>query len=174
VRHETPDTFVVIVDTEQYAGNFERDMVAFITGQVGECEVGEEHAATARYELSAKTLQWFDDNVLQLPDEHGCRRPANLSPTPGWYNDGNGNHKRLKSSKAPRYPAYLSVEMQFHTEPPREIKNVIAERAMRFCAEHRMFDGDPDPLTFVRVRVQTLTVTRTDVAEFTKELGAWI
>ena len=173
MRHEEPDSYVVIVDTEQYAGNFERDMVAFITGQVGECEVGQEQATTARTELAASTLAWFDNNTMQLPDDHGCHRPANLAPTPGWYNDGNGNHKKMKgdSTKKPKHNAYLSVEMQFYRPLSFEIQQVIADRAVRFCADHCMFGGDPDPLTLVRIRVQTREVVRTQVGEY--KGGKW-
>jgi len=165
MQHEEPDSYVVIVDTEQYSGNFERAMVAFITGQVGECEVGQEQADVARAELSADVLQWFDDNTMQLPDDHGCHRPANLAPTPGWYNDGNGNHKKLKegSTKKPKYPAYLSVEMQFYRPPSPAIREVISERAVRFCAEHC--------LTLECIRVQTREVVRTQVGVYVEGLG---
>jgi len=33
-----------IIDTDQYAGNFEREMCAYLTGTVGECGVGDEFA----------------------------------------------------------------------------------------------------------------------------------
>jgi hypothetical protein len=32
--------WLFIVDTDSYAGNFERCMCAYMTGQIGECEVG--------------------------------------------------------------------------------------------------------------------------------------
>ena len=34
--------FAVLIKTDSYAGNFEREMCAHVTGHVGECEVGEE------------------------------------------------------------------------------------------------------------------------------------
>ena len=34
-----------IVDTDSYAGNFEREMCAYMTGHIGECSVGEEYAS---------------------------------------------------------------------------------------------------------------------------------
>jgi len=33
-----------IIDTNEYAGNFEREMCAYCTGQIGDCGVGEEEA----------------------------------------------------------------------------------------------------------------------------------
>ena len=34
------DSIAFVIDTKQYAGNFEREMCAHITGHIGECEVG--------------------------------------------------------------------------------------------------------------------------------------
>ena len=36
--------WLFVITTDQYAGNFEREMCAFITGMVGECGVGDEEA----------------------------------------------------------------------------------------------------------------------------------
>jgi len=36
--------FIFVIDTDTYAGNFERPMCAYMTGRVGECGVGEEFA----------------------------------------------------------------------------------------------------------------------------------
>ena len=41
----------IIIDTEDYAGSFERPMVAYITGQLGDCGVGEESQLEALAEL---------------------------------------------------------------------------------------------------------------------------
>lgn len=32
--------YILVADTNQYAGNFERELCAYITGQYGECSVG--------------------------------------------------------------------------------------------------------------------------------------
>ena len=47
---ETLYTF--IIDTEQYSGNFERQMTAYMTAQIGDCEVGEELVDDALESLS--------------------------------------------------------------------------------------------------------------------------
>lgn len=74
--------FIVIVDTDSYAGNFERDLVAWMTGLVGDCEVGEEYAELARAESAALG---FDDGCFGLPEAiqvdeqgNGCWRPASI------------------------------------------------------------------------------------------------
>lgn len=81
----------LIVDTSAYAGNFERAAVAFATGLVGDCGVGEEEAAAARAELSQEDLTFWADQVIPVDDE-GCSRPVEIWPTPGWYNHGLGEH----------------------------------------------------------------------------------
>lgn len=103
--------WIFIVDTEQYAGNFERDMCAFMTGMIGECGVGVEEARLF-YEqrgLVEEGFDWkgvnlqcsyedfknpFSDFITTRGDEHGCQRPTSLWTTPGWFNHGMGGHFR--------------------------------------------------------------------------------
>lgn len=33
-------SYSIVVETDSYAGNFEREMCAFMTGHIGKCEVG--------------------------------------------------------------------------------------------------------------------------------------
>lgn len=59
-----------LIDTSCYAGNFERQMCAYLTGRVGECGKGQEMA----------DLYLGDpfDNVIDWPDEDGCTRPVTI------------------------------------------------------------------------------------------------
>lgn len=66
--------FAFIIDTDSYAGNFEREMTAFVTGEIGECEVGKELIQ------SDFDYEGFDDIILQVPDEHGFYRPTSCWP----------------------------------------------------------------------------------------------
>jgi len=63
--------YAVIVRTDSYAGNFERELCAHLTGQIGECEKGKEYI-----DPSIKTI--FDSYVTRKPDDHGCWRPVSL------------------------------------------------------------------------------------------------
>ena len=38
------EKYLFVIDTDSYSGNFEREMCAYCTGQIGDCEVGIEHA----------------------------------------------------------------------------------------------------------------------------------
>jgi len=56
--------------------------------------VGQGAADLAEKELPKDVAHWFEMNVEQRGDEHGCYRPCAISATPGWFNDGMGGHYR--------------------------------------------------------------------------------
>jgi hypothetical protein len=115
-----PPPYVFIIDTDTYAGNFERPLCAHITGQVGECGVGGEQAAKARLEIQEDVLAWFDDLVISMPDDHGCHRPASIWRSP----DG----------------PYNSVAIFLEAKPPDEIFDLMCERAHTYTPSHHQFD----------------------------------
>ncbi len=168
----------VVIDTEQYAGNFEREMVAFITGLIGECGVGEEAKAYADDELSKEDLAWFDNNVnCWVQDDHGCGRPAFLVETPGWGNDGMGEHTKKQTDNPSKvnkrktaYPAYLSVGFEVSAWPELFILHTIIRRAQRFCKDFPTISrfGDiskTDALTFTGLRFVEVTTTEKTIKE---------
>lgn len=72
------------IDTNKYSGNFERQMCAFITGRIGECEVGtKEQNEYLKIHSPIK-------NVIRVADDRGCRRPVEIETTPGIWNNGLG------------------------------------------------------------------------------------
>jgi len=158
----------IVIDTEQYAGNFEREMVAYITGLTGECGVGENTQKMAEAELTDDDKKWFDANVHGVSDDHGCNRPAFIVPTPGWGNDGKGNHAKVKEGKE-EYPAYLSVGFRVSDWPEIFVLHTIMRRAQKFCEEFttisRFVEGSK-PLTFTRIRFVTEETTEKTIKEF--------
>ncbi len=97
--------FKLIIETNHYAGNFEREMTAYCTGHVGECGVGKEHAAIFREEVPQDP---FGDSIVPVPDDHGCARPCKC--------DGN------------------NVIIFFEGRPTPEQIAIIKERASKFHA----------------------------------------
>lgn len=71
--------YLLVVETNQYAGNFERELTAYATGAYGECGVGAAEAAVFTAEESATHIT---DLLLGVPDEDGCHRPCAVSGTP--------------------------------------------------------------------------------------------
>ena len=68
--------FAFVVDTKNYAGNFEREMTAFLTGHIGECEVGD---GMPKPQVS----DGFFDNVMDVADDNGTYRPTTCFPLSG-------------------------------------------------------------------------------------------
>ena len=88
------ERFILCLDTNQYAGNFERECTAFCTGVLGECEVGRSQAADfVEDEGHTAFISALQKKILQVEDE-GCARPCRVFPTPGWVNNGLGGFRR--------------------------------------------------------------------------------
>lgn len=86
--------FVLVIDTEEYSGNFERELTAYATGQIGDCGVGVEEADIANEQLQEAFKEEIEQIIGSFLDEHGVRRPCEIWPTPGWFNNGAGGHFR--------------------------------------------------------------------------------
>jgi hypothetical protein len=70
-----------VIDTDSYAGNFERELCAYITGVVGDCGVG------------SRKIEFDEiEGVAQVADDNGCYRPCAIYETPGYFNNGMGYH----------------------------------------------------------------------------------
>jgi hypothetical protein len=110
-----PFNKVIIFDTDSYAGNFEREMCAYVTGQYGECEVGRELAEAVLPTLSH--ADWYEKHVVSEPDEHGCWRPTSI-----WPNAVEPTH------------SYESVAIFVDEFPPLEVWNEMLARARAFCS----------------------------------------
>lgn len=143
---EVGKLWVFVVDTEDYAGNFERNLVAYMTGRHGECEVGKDEAEVGRKDLSQlfspdgpeTLMDWMEEHVRSETDEHGTARPALLWPTLGWFNDGLGNHHRDGTDPSVVTAKYLEqVEEQAQrSERAYADKAHGKKQADRFRAEH--------------------------------------
>ena len=145
--------WLFVIDTDTYAGNFERSLTAWCTGQIGECGVGEEYAASFK-EDHPEMIDVFEDLVIQIPDEHGCHRPTAAYPTPGYWNDGLGNHwsdekwgsqevqekymesvnklKPMGPQPIGHYAAYQSVAIFFMEQPSQDIIKFLMQQALSY------------------------------------------
>jgi len=74
--------YFFIIDTNSYAGNFERNMCAYLTGQIGDCEVGDDIAAEFEEQFPDEYAE-FQDIIGSDSDEHGCSRPCEMCHTEG-------------------------------------------------------------------------------------------
>lgn len=183
------EPYIFVIDTEEYAGNFERPMCAYCTGQYGECGIGDEEAKAFKEEFP----QWYNkfyNIIMNLPDHNGCHRPVTIYPTPGFFNDGIGNHypdskkgttevqqKFIEDCKERGtfitrvpgdFPAYQSVAIFFKEEPTQDMIDFMIEQAGKFKRDY-YFSGNYKNCTNVPIigfRLLKETV-------HTEQLGQW-
>ena len=117
--------YILIADTEMYAGNFEREMTAFSTGAVGECGVGQDQADLFRSELMPDadeydpTLFEVDDHINAYEaDEHGCGRPTSI------WEDGKGK--------------YNALAIFFNEKPTQEMIKVMQDRSAVYAGKNKI------------------------------------
>lgn len=166
--------FVFVVDTTDYSGNFERPLTAWCTGQLGECGVGKEEAEAFLLGVPDDIQEYMEKQIVSWPDDHGCCRPAAIWGTPGFWNDGSGDHwpdhmwgseevlKRWNEKDHPsfikgpsRCTAYQSVGMLFNERPPDHILEFMMQRAYTFqvrvprqgqASQDLVFQGSAGPI----------------------------
>jgi hypothetical protein len=164
--------YIFVIDTEEYAGNFERQLCAYITGCIGDCGVGEEE----RIQYNNDETMNFDDSIRLEPDEHGCNRPVILVDTPGWFNNGLGGHFRDGTDeqvvldhhkqvakehglpahgKMAKFPACLSVGVLFETKPTAKEIALMKRRAEAYLLKNNI------PLTGFRLLTRETVMTET-------------
>lgn len=156
------DSFIFIVDTEQYSGNFERAMCAYITGQLGECGAGNEYRILYNVDTNNKKRHWFDEVIDSFRDEHGCSRPVTAWETPGWYNRGNGEYFRneVDNDGKHKFPAYLSVAIFLTKKPSDMMLDFMKERALKFPEVYLKEEKYGEKITITNIRLIEYTVVR--------------
>jgi hypothetical protein len=97
--------YAILIKTDSYAGNFEREMCAHVTGHIGECGVGDNYID---YTIAEK----FEDYISQETDDYGCYRPVALGYYLGYSND--------------------DVVIWFEKKPTQEHIDIIKERLGTF------------------------------------------
>ncbi|MBI1888637.1 MAG: hypothetical protein HYS15_01755 [Candidatus Spechtbacteria bacterium] len=116
------DGYIFVVDTNRYAGNFEREMCAFMTGILGASGVGAGEAAKFFEDLGLTSKEDqtlnnpFADLVVQIPRDSECC----YSPCCVWSNE------------------IHSIAIFFRERPPGELLAIMKERARQFCKGNRI------------------------------------
>ncbi len=101
-------TYGIIINTDSYAGNFERELCAWCTGCLGDCEVGEEMVDRHIKEL-------FKPIIGVCYDEYGTSRPVEIFDDDDKYN---------------------SLIIYFNEKPTLEQFNIIKDRCNSFNDEY--------------------------------------
>jgi hypothetical protein len=72
----TYDCFIFVIKTDLYAGNFEQEMCAYMTGECGECGVGDKEAGLFISEYPGN--KEFENLVISFPDDNGYYHPSTI------------------------------------------------------------------------------------------------
>jgi hypothetical protein len=115
----------LIIQTNEYAGNFERDLCAHCTGQIGDCGVGDDYIDKAVMKVfglndsfDADELEDYDEDyeeeeiIMSVADDHGCYRPCSI-----YQNEAK---------------AYNDVIIYFYNKPTAEQIKMVKDRAATF------------------------------------------
>lgn len=145
------DCFLFVIRTDSYAGNFEREMCGYITGQYGDCEectitksVGEREAELFEKECP-DNYDEFEDLVISFPGEHGCQRPVTI-----WSNE------------------CTAVAIFLETKPTDAQLDLMRERARKFAKMTDPHDGNHTCITISGFELREYLVKHTDT-----EIAVW-
>jgi hypothetical protein len=148
----------VVIDTDSYSGNFEREMVAFITGY--ETPRGDKFVYPIRrafgFESRCYGAVWdeADENPFVLlfipwPGNWG-EELAHICPTPGYGNNGRGEHCQVttpaQKTRYP-YPAFQSVQIRCSEKPSAEALTILKEWSYKFAERSRAEKPQWNPRT---------------------------
>ena len=127
---EYGNSVAFVIDTDQYAGNFEREMCAYVTGRYGECGVGEEIVEDGIAEQF--------NNVIDMSDDSNCYRPVTCYP--------------LKNSR--EYNG-VAIFFDLNNPPTKEQIELMKERATNYGINNTSWKGKPDPINVTGFRLIT-------------------
>ena len=147
----------IIIDTENYAGSFERPMIAYATGCADSDTGYTVEAAAARAELVHHA--WWQQNIVPQKDHKhkGYFSIVEIWPSPNWGSDGSGGHFHVDSEKGQNLfsAAYLSLAVVVKTLPPSEVWEEFQERVIDFC-DNQYMGTDGKRITLQGVRQEPL------------------
>ena len=142
--------YAFVIDTNQFAGNFNREMCAYITGRLGDCGVGHHYADAAKTELTRDELNNFRDWLCYIPDEFACWRPTTIGDT-ATYGD------------RPSTPEG-AVHILFSETPYDDLIATMIARAYKFVTHANQMNRNIEILGFCIVHTSMcITTTSTPV-----------
>jgi hypothetical protein len=129
--------YIFVIDTESYAGNFEREMCGYATGY------DDEYAALARPDLfrleepelvdGEETIFYeiFDIRTNEPGDDGGYPHPCDSFPTPGWFNNGVGGQFREGQEEEAKEAKkqYCLREAERHKDSGQQARQMWKKRA---------------------------------------------
>lgn len=130
--------YILLVHTNKYSGNFERQLCAFMTGITGDCGVGSDEAKRFKEDMEeiGNDPDMFDDCLDSQSDDHGCYRPASI-----WNADGE--------------EGYQTAAIFFFDLPDADQTVLLRDRAYEYAAENKI---TINKLSMIRREVKVIDV----------------
>lgn len=148
----------LVIDTDTYAGNIEREMLAACTGVKVEFATQASSRIAAAYD--GPDLDDLVSSIVWDPGDDGIMRTSvTIYPTPGWTNTGSGEHVSVSESQPFEYPAYMSVRIPLVRELDAATLDGIKQRAHAFAAS----SASPFRVTGFRMIRERVTTQSRDV-----------
>lgn len=115
----------IVVDTNAYAGNFERELCAYATGQLDETRRGE-RVLTSDQQPPVHS-DWWAEHVVQEATAHDTLSPVEIAITPGWINNGHGGcYLDLPENHEPARAAAKEAAKAFHAPAIEKARRQLA------------------------------------------------
>ena len=127
--------YLLKIDTDSYAGNFERPLIAFVTGIVD--TDGEEEAKLALKELTDEQFEWIEDHVIEDYYDESYPEIAIILPTESA--DGKCH----------------SAGVYFDDWSDENLFNIMKERAYKF----EKYAADKDDIMWNHINPKILNVS---------------
>lgn len=165
---KTKNNWVFVIDTDQYSGNFDRELSAYVCGQWSEEEYHGEYEAEQFLKECGQEKRDEFESILQMKVTCDDDVPVNsfhcLWETEGMFNNGLGgifkkgqekeavNHYNNSSQKRNFKPitvktlnksiAYQSIGIFFHTKPTKDQLKFLVKRAVKFSKRPKKNEWD--------------------------------
>lgn len=125
------DNFILVIDTDSYSGNFEREICGYATGIVDEERYhGTDQANAAMRDHPEMVKGIVAKQSWRTHAEYG-QVSNTIRATPGRLNDGMGNHFDAETGQK-GHPAYESVAIFLRSPLTREELEFVTARAHEF------------------------------------------
>lgn len=149
-----------VVDTDTYAGNFERPMLAYVTGvkQDNFHDCDEKTADQVTDEFPEDVRAFFENNIgwgLDDGDDVPMIARCVIVPTPGWFNHGMGGHYK-DGQEAEAFEDYKKECAKYKSQHPAS--SIEASPKLNKCPAYQsvaIFINDvppPDMLKLMKDR----------------------
>lgn len=141
IRMPDGDTYILVIDTDAYSGNFERELGGYVAGAFDGRGHGQKEAANFKSAVvlaGSITKKLREVNHLEYGD-----LTVTIRATPGRRNNGTGQCFDEDSKRLPKrsYPAYESVAIFLREPLTEEELDVVKRRAHEYAADPQTVTG---------------------------------